>query len=98
MIIETNLKLIEDAFAAQDIKSNSKTFRKSNRRHNLKFTNTKSDIMKVDWNVTAITDNNHLEPTISDIDSHTSGCSNMKDAKDGSGVKINPDLFIKHVD
>ena len=95
MIIETNLELIEDAFAAKDIKSDSKAFRKSNRRDNLKFTNTKCEILDVGRNVTTVADYNHLEPTITDIDSHPFCCLNVKDAKDGSGVNINPDLLVK---
>jgi hypothetical protein len=37
MVVETDLELIKDAFSAEDIKSDSKTFRESNRRGNLKW-------------------------------------------------------------
>ena len=37
MIVETNLKLVKYTFAAEDIKSNSQTFRKSNWGFDLKW-------------------------------------------------------------
>ena len=60
MIIEADLKLIKYTFAAKDIKSNSKTFRKSNRSGYLPFTDMDSKIVNVSRDKTSITHDNHL--------------------------------------
>jgi len=59
-IIETNLKLIKDAFPAKDIKPNSKTFRKSNRSGYLPFTDLDRKIVNVGRDKTSVTHDNHL--------------------------------------
>jgi len=96
MIVEANLELIEDSFAAKNIEADSKTFRKSNGRHNFKFPNAEFEIMKIGRNVTAIPNYNHLKSAILNIDSHTPCRSFMEDTKHGSGVNINPYLFFKN--
>jgi len=94
MIVEADLELIEDAFAAKNIEANSKTFRKSNGRHDLKFSNVEFEIMKIGRNETPISDHNHLECAILNVDSHTPCRSFMEDTKHRSGVNINPHLFF----
>jgi len=61
MIIETDLELIENAFATKDIKSNSEALRESNWRRDFKFTNVEWKIVEIGRNVTAIPDDNHLQ-------------------------------------
>ena len=95
MIVEADLKLIKDAFSAKEIEANSKTFGESDGCRNLKFPNSEFEIIKIGRNVTAIPDHNQLESAILDIDSHTSCRSFVKDTKHGSGVNINPHLFLK---
>ena len=60
-IIETDLELIENAFATKDIKSNSEALRESNWRRDFKFTNVEWKIVEIGRNVTAIPDDNHLQ-------------------------------------
>jgi hypothetical protein len=93
MIIETDLELIKDACSAEEIETNSKALREPDGCRNLKFPNTKFEIMKIGRNVTTIPNYNHLESAILDIDSHTSCSSIVKDTKYGSGVNVNPYLF-----
>jgi len=46
MVVETYLELIKNTFPAEDIKSNSETFRKPNWSSNLKFTKAKRKIVE----------------------------------------------------
>jgi len=81
MVVETYLELIKNTFPAEDIKSNSKTFRKPNWSSDLKFTKAKHKIVEIGRNVAAVSDYNHLEPAILKIDAHTLCCLNMENAK-----------------
>jgi len=94
MIVETDLELIKDSFSAKEIETNSKTLRESNWCRNLEFPNPEFKILKIGRNVTTIPNYNHLESAILDIDSHTACRSIMKYTKHGSGVNVNPYLFV----
>jgi len=98
MIIEADLELIEDAFSAKNIEADSKALREPDGGGNLKFPNTESEIMEIGRNVTPVSYHDHLESAILDIDSHPLCGSFMEDTKHGSGVNINPYLFVKNGD
>jgi hypothetical protein len=96
MIVEADLELIEDSFSAKNIEADSETLREPNRGSNLKFPYTDLEIMKIGGYVTAVSDHNHLESAILDIDSHPLRSSYMENTKHGPGVNINPYLFFKN--
>jgi hypothetical protein len=96
MIIETDLELIKDACSTEEIETNSKALREPDGCRNLKFPNTEFEIMKIGRDVTPIPNYNHLESAILDIDSHTSCSSIVKNTKHGSGVNIDPYLFVEN--
>ena len=94
MIVETDLKLIEDAFSAKNIEADSKAFRESDGCCNLEFPNPEFEILKIGGNETPVANDDHLESAILNVDSHTPCRSFMEDTKHGSGVNVNPYLFI----
>ena len=96
MVVETNLELVKYTFSAEDIKSNPKAFRKSNRSCNLKFTKAQCQIVKVSWNVAAVSDYDHLQPALLNINFHTHGCLNMENTKHSPRVNIDPHLFVEN--
>jgi len=60
MVVETDLELVKDTFAAKDIESNSKPFRKSNRSNNLPFADMERKTVDISGDETSITNHNHL--------------------------------------
>jgi len=98
MVVEADLELIKDAFATEDIKSNSKTFRKSNRSGYLPFTDLDWEIMNLDRDKTSIPNYNHVEGPFSPIYADTMCIIYAENGKGCSRIYKDPNSMVKNCD
>ena len=96
MIVEADLELIEDSFAPKNVEADPEALREPDRGSNLKFPYTDFEIMKIGGNVAAVSNHNHLEFAVLDIDPHPFRSSFVENTKHSSRVNINPHLFFKN--
>ncbi len=98
MVIETDLKLIKNTFAAKEIKPNAETFGKADRCSDFPFADFDGEIMKIDWNKTAISNNNHLLLASLPLNTYTFSLFGIDNIISRAGINIYPKNMPQNID
>jgi hypothetical protein len=93
-IVEANLKLVEHSRAAEEVKTDSQAFRKTNRSGDLTGSQLDRNIVNKARNIAAVANDDHLSPAALPVDPHISGFSGADHAEGGSRIHVNPDFVI----
>jgi hypothetical protein len=97
MIIETDLKLVEDAFASENVESDAEPFRESNRSSNVVFTNLYGKVLNIDRDKASIAYYNHLRSPNMPVYPDTTCIIDTQNREGCPGICKNPDSMIKIV-
>ena len=96
MIVEADLKLIEDAFSAKEIETNSKTLREPDRGSNLPLVDLDGEIVKIYGDKAPVANHDHLLTSLLPLYSDALYVIYAQNCKSRSRINEDPNPVVKN--